>query len=369
MGYCYVEKLEDNRKVWYAILESENMNILLEPTKYLNHKIREHCSPNTVRKIAYALSYYLCFLHECGYGIERVLQMKYAKQHEHFVDFLYWVQAGKHSRREKLPNNATCNSYLETVFGYYEYILLEYEIGDLKVLENRELSYSGTAGVKFRRTVRTFRGYLPEEGSVGRTIEEDKILILLEAAANVRNKLLILLLAETGFRIGEILGIRYAEDIDYEKHTIGITFREDNENGARAKNAEIRRAKISDETFDLLMYYISENRKLLDKTKYLLVNLSGATKGQPLTINAVYSVLRALEKKTGIKATPHMLRHYFANERRRNGWSLDKISKALGHKQLSTTERYMNIEDKEMSEAMEQYYQQNSGLYDISNLL
>ena len=54
---------------------------------------------------------------------------------------------------------------------------------------------------------------------------------------------LLLLLAETGFRIGEILGNRYATDIDYENHLIYVNFREDNENDARAKNAEFRKAK------------------------------------------------------------------------------------------------------------------------------
>ena len=51
------------------------------------------------------------------------------------------------------------------------------------------------------------------------------------------------------------------------------------------------------------------------------------------------------------------------------GWSLDKISKALGHKQLATTESYMNIEDEEMTDIMEQYYKENQGLYDINRLL
>ena len=88
-------------------------------------------------------------------------------------------------------------------------------IGDVKVLENRDISYSSPVGVRFRRSIKTFRGYLPNEESIGRTIEEDKIKILLEASDSIRNKLLILLLAETGFRIGEILGIRYAKDIDH----------------------------------------------------------------------------------------------------------------------------------------------------------
>ncbi|MBP3805924.1 MAG: tyrosine-type recombinase/integrase [Oribacterium sp.] len=370
MSYCFTQKIEDSGTIWFVILCSETMSILVEPTKYLKHKTNEHCSPNTVQRIAYSISYYYCFLNERGVTAEQVLRMKYAAQHDHFIEFLYWLQAGNHCDRKKMPNNATCNSYLQAVFGYYEFILLEYEnVGDIKVLENRDISYSSTAGVRFRRSINTFRGYLPEEDSVGRTIEEDKILILLETSDSLRNKLLILLLAETGYRIGEILGIRYAQDIDYEKHTIKVAYREDNENAARAKNAEIRRAKISDETFEIMMYYISENRRLLDKTEYLFVNLSGITKGKPMNVNAVYSAFALLEKKTGIVVTPHMLRHYFANERRKHGWSMEKISKALGHKHIATTEKYMNIEEEEMSEAMEQYYQENTGLYDISKIL
>lgn len=370
MSFCSIQKIEDAGITWFVILCLDSMSILAEPTKYLKHKTNEHCSPNTIKRIAYSISYYYCFLNERELTIEQVLKMKYAAQHAHFVDFLYWIQAGNHCDRKKMPNNATCNSYLQAVFGYYEFVLVEYEnAGDIKVLENRDISYSGTAGVRFRRSINTFRGYLPEEDSVGKTIEEDEIRILLEASDNLRNKLLILLLEETGLRIGEILGIRYAQDIDYEKHTIKVTYREDNENAARAKNAEIRRAKISDETFEIMVYYISENRRLLDKTEYLFVNLSGITKGKPMNVNGVYSVFASLKKKTGIVATPHMFRHYFANERRKHGWSMEKISKALGHKQITTTEKYMNIEDEEMSEAMEQYYKETPGFYDISKII
>lgn len=75
------------------------------------------------------------------------------------------------------------------------------------------------------------------------------IVSLLQECANCRDQVLLLLLAETGFRIGELLGVRYGEDIDYKNHVIYVNFREDNENNARAKNAEFRRAKISDATF------------------------------------------------------------------------------------------------------------------------
>lgn len=370
MNCCYVDKLKTDENVQYFLRSSDDMSIIREPSKYLKHKMMEHCSPNTVRRIAYSICYYIEFLQERGITMEQVLLLKYAEQHEHFIDFLFWLQAGNHSEKKELPRNNTCNSYLQAVFGYYEFILLEYEKdGDIKVLEGRDITYSGVAGVRFRRSVNTFRGYLPSEDSIGRTIEEDNIKILLDASDSVRNRLLILLLAETGFRIGEILGIRYSTDIDYDNRTIKVEYRENNDNDARAKNAEIRRAKISEETFEILLFYISENRNLLNKTEFLFINLYGEHKGEALTVNAVYSALRVLEKKTGVEVTPHMLRHYFANQRRKKGWSLDKISYALGHKQIATTEKYMNIEDEEMADAMDKYYAENSGLFNIDKLL
>ena len=96
----------------------------------------------------------------------------------------------------------------------------------------------------------------------------------------------ILLAAETGYRIGEILGIDYTKDIDFKNHTIRIYFRDDNENGARAKNAEYRRAKVSNETFEFLMYYLAEYRKILQHQQFLFINIAGDDEGKALDVEA-----------------------------------------------------------------------------------
>ena len=46
----------------------------------------------------------------------------------------------------------------------------------------------------------------------------------------------------------------------------------------------------------------------------------GDSKGKPLKVASVYDMLNRMKKKTGIKNTPHMLRHYFANMRKEAGW-------------------------------------------------
>lgn len=370
MGRFCVESVIDGKKTYFFIRQAYDMSIIIEPSKYLKHKTDQRRSPNTVRRLAYGLTYYFDYITEQEVTIEQVLNLKYAEQQEHFIGFLSWLQAGKHDHRSKPANNNTCNSYLQTVFGFYLFVILEYEQkGDIKVLERRDISYNSSVGVRFRRSIQSFQGYLPREESKGKTIEKDKIITLLGASTSLRMQLMILLLAETGFRIGELLGVRYATDIDYENKTIKVEFREDNQNGARAKNAEYRHAKISNETFDFLLLYISENRELISKSEYLFITCHGKTTGEPMTENGVYSALGVLEHRTGIKATPHMLRHYFANERRKAGWDIDKISAALGHKSISTTEKYLNITDDEMADVMDEYFDKNGGLYDINKLI
>ena len=80
-------------------------------------------------------------------------------------------------------------------------------------------------------------------------------------------------------------------------------------------------------------------------------------------------MLRRLEEKTGIKASPHMLRHYFANERRKDGWKLELISQALGHRNIETTMKYLNITDEELIQVSDEFYSKHQAMYGIQDLL
>lgn len=129
--------------------------------------------------------------------------------------------------------------------------------------------------------------------------------------------------------------------------TVRVYFRDDNENEARAKNAEHRRARISDETFEFLLSYLNEYRELLQRGTFLFINIEGDRAGKPMMVGSVYDMLKRMEKKTGHKITPHMLRRYFARSRRQENWNLEMISMALGHKHLDTTIKYLgNLDDK-----------------------
>jgi integrase len=247
---------------------------------------------------------------------------------------------------------------------------MEYEqFGNLKVLSYNQRITVDSVGVKKTIRANSFKGYLKAEDRKVKPAQHEDIVSILQACTNVRDQVLILLLAETGFRIGEILGVDYTKDIDYRNHMIGVYFRDDNENNARAKNAEYRKAKISDATFEFLMYYLAEYRKLLQHQTYLFINITGDTAGQALKVDTVYAMLDRMEKKTGIKITPHMLRRYFGNERRNAGWRLEMIQQALGHKHIQTTVQYLNIVDDQLLEASQDFYNKHSAIYGIDKVL
>ena len=355
----------------FYIYNTEDMCVEPAPSKYLMHMTRAKNSPNTIERAARALSYFMLYMDEKEVKLTDVYQMGYEKQYHHFVDFLYWLKQGKHKEKfDKPPHDGTCNAYLQDVFRFYLFMeQCEWRGKSLAVLSYSQFITPNETGVKKILRSYAFKGYLKAEERNVKAAKRDEIVELLEACTNCRDQLLILLLAETGFRIGELLGVDYTRDIDYENHLIKVNFRDDNENGARAKNAEYRYAKISGSTFEFLLYYLSEYRKLIQKQKYLFITIAGETAGQSLNVDTVYDMLDRLEKKTGIKTTPHMLRRYFGNERWRSGWPLEMISHAYGHKHLDTTIKYLNIIDDSLIEASDRYYEENSSMYDISRVL
>lgn len=93
MAQYVVDMQMEKQEKFYFIREKESMDIVLLPSKYLMHKKRSRISPNTIRRSAFALSYYLNYMDENQLHLDDVYQMKYAEQHEHFTDFLIFTNS------------------------------------------------------------------------------------------------------------------------------------------------------------------------------------------------------------------------------------------------------------------------------------
>lgn len=366
-----VKNFKDNAKKYFYIQDNENFEIVPLPSKYLKYLIETNQSPKTVLRRARSLSYYLEYLSENELTIDMVCELNFDEQNSHFVQFLWWLKEGKHTDNGKLnkTGNGTCNAYLKDVFRFFLYATDLKYLKPLRVLSYNQIQVANAVGVKRSMRFRSFNGYFKAKDRNVRAAQEDEVIDILQSCTNIRDQLLLLLLAETGFRIGELLGIDYSRDIDYQNRTIRVYFRDDNENDSRAKNAEYRRAKVSKDSFDFLLHYISEYRGLLQHQNLLFINIAGKNAGKALREESVRDMFRRMERKTGIKLTPHMLRRYFAQTRRKEGWALELISQALGHKHLDTTTKYLGMLDEQLLEASHEYFARHSEIYGIKELL
>lgn len=366
-----VDFVTEKKQKLYYIQDDETLDLALLPTKYLKHKADANRSPNTVRRIALSICYYMNYLTQMEIDLIEVTQLGFEEQSRHFGQFLYWIKEGNHITDNRIAKtgNGTCNAYLKDVFGFFLYMADCGYAKPLRVLSYDQITVANAVGVRRKVRYQSFKGYLKEKDRDVRAAEEPEIIEILKVCTNIRDQLLLLLIAETGFRIGEILGIDYTKDIDYSSHLIKVYFRDDNDNDARAKNAEYRSAKISNDTFEFLMHYLAEYRQLLQKQNYLFINIKGKTAGKSMRVESVYDMLERMEKKTGIKLTPHMLRRYYAVSRRNSGWALELIQLALGHRHLDTTVKYLGILDDQLMEASRQFYEKHSDLYGIKDLL
>ena len=367
-----IDTIQDGGVNYFLIRDSEDLSVQVSPTRYLKFRTRSHRSPNTVKRSALSIVYYLDYLKEKQITLEDVYAMNYDRQFLHFIDFLDWIRHGWHKKhgRKKKPQNATCNAYLKEVFQWLLFRELQGEAGGVLKVRQEGRGYIVNTGNRFvSRKAAVYKGFLKEEHKPGKGIDRESIRILIGACSNLRDKLILLLLAETGLRIGELLGIHFAADIDFERHAVRVCYREDNTNGARAKNQEQRSLLMSDETFRILLCYISEYHNLLLNSKYLFIIVSGRNAGEALQANAVYALMKRLEKKTGIKASPHMFRRYFARERQKSGWDILLISRALGHRMISTTQMYLDDMEEVLEENTKEYFGEVKGFLETRDIL
>jgi site-specific recombinase XerD len=75
----------------------------------------------------------------------------------------------------------------------------------------------------------------------------------------------------------------------------------------------------------------------------------------PTTRRQVEIIFKQLLIKCGLQSegyVPHSLRHGFARQKLDDGVSLRKVQRLLDHSSIKTTERYLDTDEEELTEAM-----------------
>jgi integrase/recombinase XerD len=81
-------------------------------------------------------------------------------------------------------------------------------------------------------------------------------------------------------------------------------------------------------------------------------------RGKQLTRAMVFTIIKDLALKINLNKTisPHTFRHSFATHLLENGADLRSIQLMLGHESITTTEVYMHLDRKFLSEVLQNYH-------------
>ena len=103
------------------------------------------------------------------------------------------------------------------------------------------------------------------------TLTTEQVAVLLGDCEHLRDRFLMALLAETGMRVGQALGLRHGDVVSREA-TVRIVPRDDNANGARAKCRHEAALPVSGALVRLYSSYLFDEYGDLD-SDYVFVNL------------------------------------------------------------------------------------------------
>lgn len=162
----------------------------------------------------------------------------------------------------------------------------------------------------------------------------------LKTPQGFRDYTILLVLLDSGIRLGELCGLRL-EDIH---DTYLVVF---------GKGSKQREVGIGPTTSTALWKYIHKFRQPLNEDEeYIFIGRTG----EPLKDGGVYEIFRALKSKAGIegiRCSPHTLRHTMARMWLENGGEVFKLSRVLGHTTVAITQIY--LKDYQARQAREEH--------------
>jgi len=159
------------------------------------------------------------------------------------------------------------------------------------------------------------------------------------------------LLAETGMRIGQALGLRHSDFVS-RKLEVHIVPRTDNVNRARAKVRTVAVIPVSTPLVRLYSEYMHVEYAETD-SDYVFVNLFSGRVGEPMSYPTVHRLIGRIGAATGISFNAHMLRHTHATEMVRQGVPIEVVARLLTHGSSTTTSQtYVHLDAADIKDAL-----------------
>ncbi|MFD7846799.1 tyrosine-type recombinase/integrase [Nocardia sp. NPDC059764] len=363
MAYVMGVRPPGSRRTWTVIGEDYRT---VAPVEEWLESHRQEWSPNTIRSYATGLAQWWTFLEERNeagawnaVGVPAV------------TAFLSWLRNGRTVERvfataEGGPSAETLEARLAALISFYRWQAAVHEVpvaakllrgAPRRAPARKLLSHldcrtepSPSALVRVRMVKRRDRPpvLLPQQVQAVldgcATYQPD----VGDWAGNIRDRFLFALLAESGMRLGEALGLRICEFVMGRGGTpyVEVVPREDNPNEARVKMLRPRRVYVGGDLERLYADYLTvlamraaEIGVPLTADGPLFVNLDRPPYLAALREGTVRDKVTALRSKGigPIGWTPHWFRHTHATALLIGGTPEWVVSRRLGHAHVQTT--------------------------------
>jgi len=171
--------------------------------------------------------------------------------------------------------------------------------------------------------------------------------------------------SESGLRDRAILetlfsaGLRVAELVALDRDQLKITDKTDFlEVVIKGKGGRIRTVYFSPRAIEALRKYLN---KRTDMDKALFINYSkkdAQNKSRRLTVRSVENIVKKYVKIAGlpVMTSPHSIRHSYATDLLGSGVDLRLVQEFLGHRNITTTQIYTHITNKQLKDVHQKYH-------------
>ena len=280
------------------------------------------------------------------------------KQLSLFLEFL---------KNDKKSSNNTIQSYRRDLEQYERYLeekrinFVKVNEGDIKgyMAHLEEIGKKASTVSRSLASIRAFYQFLVRikkikkdptvdvqapkvERKAPSVLSTTEVELLLEQPKNVdlkgtRDKAMLEFAYATGMRVTEIISLN-VEDVNLDEGYVVC----------RSSKKE-RTIPLGNISLKALKDYMENARDIMikdDDVKALFVNINGTR----LTRQGFWKIIKYYKEQANIKTdiTPHVLRHSFATHLLQNGADIKSIQSMLGHSDISSTQVYMQFQNKEI---------------------
>ena len=162
---------------------------------------------------------------------------------------------------------------------------------------------------------------------------------------NLRDKAILELFFSTGLRVSELTSLD--RDLNLSKGEFSI----------RGKGEKVRVVFLSETARKAIKEYLAK-RKDMEEAMFIQISIVNKKNFSRLTPRSIERIVKYYAIKAGIskKVTPHIIRHSFATDLLQNGADIRSVQMMLGHSNISTTQIYTHITDKQLQEVHKKFH-------------